>query len=513
MAKQVTPASIEQALSEASVVWAPQPGPQTAFIHCTWADEILFGGARGGGKSDAAIGKLLIKALQFESGMRGIFFRRTLPELEEIIQRSREIYAPFAKYNETKKSWQFHNGATIKMRFLDRDQDASLYQGSQYTDLVIEEAGGFPDPRPIWKLKACLRSARGVPCQMILTANPGGVGSNWVRARYIDPEPQGWTPIKDVDARTGTETLRIFIPSKVSDNQILLRNDPGYIARLAQSGSEQLVKAWLDGDWHTVDGAFFGEFDARKHVLKPTELPAWWLRFRAMDWGSAKPFCVLWFAVASEDWQHPISGHVVPKNALVAYREWYGVRVKIDGTIEANQGLKMTADQVAHGISARERGDPSLTYGVLDPSAFSVDGGPSIAERMYVATAGKVAFRRADNRRAGALGALSGWDQVRARLIGEPDHNGTQRPMIYFFETCAHTLRTLPMLQHDPDRPEDADTTAEDHACDAIRYACMSRPYNAPTPESRKRVTTLADMTLDQLWYDQGAEQAVQRIS
>ena len=144
------------------------------------------------------------------------------------------------------------------------------------------------------------------------------------------------------------------------------------------------------------------------------------------------------------------------------YREWYGAAAP-------NVGLKVPAEAVADRIRELERDDGRIAYGVLDPSAFASDGGPSIAERM--ARRG-VHFRRADNARVAQRGALGGWDQLRARLVGEGG-----RPGIYLFSTCADTIRTLPALQHDAARPEDVDSQAEDHAADEVRYACMSRPW------------------------------------
>lgn len=382
------------------------------------------------------------------------------------------------------------------------------------TDIVIEEAGTFPNFAPIAKLKACLRSAKGIPTQMLLTGNPGGPGANWVRARYIDPAPAGWHTIKELSYRVMPdgqripyESSRIYIPSRVTDNQILMQNDPNYIARLMDSGSEQLVKAWLDGDFYVIDGAFFDNFDMRKHVMKATELPQWWTRYRAMDWGSAKPFCVQWIAVASEHWFHPVSGHFVPKGALVVYNEWYGVKIKSDGTVQANVGLKLFAEQVGKGILERETAmRQEVSFGVADPSAFKVDGGPSIIERIFRSTAGKVRFRPGDNARVGTSGAMGGWDQVRGRLGGEDfiEMGRESVPMLFFFDNCQHTLRTLPMMQHDPDRPEDMDTSGEDHAADTTRYACMARPYTKPTPvAANAKLSTLSDVTLNQLWYDQ----------
>jgi len=260
--------------------------------------------------------------------------------------------------------------------------------------------------------------------------------------------------------------MRIFVPSKVADNRYL---GDDYIANLFQVGSPNLVAAWLDGDWSVIEGAFFDCWSALKHIIKPFEIPRDWLRFRSLDWGSAKPFSIGWWAVAGDDYVLP-DGQVIPRGALIRYREWYGAS-------SPNVGLKMAAEAVADGIKAREQPGEKITYSVMDPSAFASDGGPSIAERM--GTRG-VHFSRADNKRIAQRGALGGWDVVRHRLIGEGE-----RPMLFFFSTCVDAIRTLPALQHDPDRPEDVDTEAEDHAPDEIRYACMSRPW-VPTQHVRK---------------------------
>ena len=137
----------------------------------------------------------------------------------------------------------------------------------------------------------------------------------------------------------------------------------------------------------------------------------------------------------------------------------------------------------------------------MDPSAFSVDGGPSIAERMFYATNGKIAFRRADNRRIGALGALSGWDQVRSRMIGEEtDVEGKTVPMLYVFSNCSHLIRTIPSMQHDADRPEDLMTDSEDHAVDALRYGCMSRPYVRQESPRNRKPRTVQEVSLNELY-------------
>jgi hypothetical protein len=446
------------------VIWQPQDGPQTALIRCP-VFEVFFGGARGGGKTDGMLGEWASHADIYGEHAIGLMVRRQRTELVETIERSRALYTPLGwKFHEQDKSWRAPNGARLRFAYLERDADADAYQGHSYTRVYIEEAGTFPSYKPVAKLMATLRSGAGVPVGMRLTGNPGGPGHQWVKARYIDPNPAGFEVIKD--ERTGLE--RVYIPSRVGDNRYL---GSDYVQRLKAVGSEALVKAWLDGDWSVIDGAFFSEWSYEQHVIRPVELPAEWLRFRSADWGSAAPFSIGWWAVVGDD--HTLAdGRTLPRGALVRYREWYGASAP-------NTGLKLTAEEVAKGIKAKEAGDV-ITYGVLDPAAFAVDGGPSIAQMM--AREG-VVFRAADNKRVSQKGALSGWDQMRARLKGD----GDGRPMLYVFETCRDFIRTVPALQHDPDRPEDVDTDGEDHVADEARYGCMSRPYIPKKPDEAPR--------------------------
>lgn len=454
--------------------WRPQAGPQHALITCP-VFEIFYGGARGGGKTDGMLGKFGLKAKQYGKNSIGVFFRKTREDLKEAIERSKQIYGPIgATY--TDKQWTFPNGARLKFEYLANDKDAENYQGHNYTDVFFEELTHWASPDPVNKLKATLRSAEGVPCQFHATGNPGGPGHQWVKQRYINPAPKGWEILTEDFENPFTGEIqkldRIFIPSKLTDNRLLMDGDPLYVAKLQQSGSEQLVKAWLAGDWDIVEGAFFDCWNSNLHVLRPFTIPSHWMRFRSGDWGSAKPFSIGWWAVASEDFKTPC-GQWIPRGAMVRYREWYGVK-KDQGQTIPNVGLKMFAEAVGQGIRERER-EESISYGVLDPAAFSEDGGPSIESRMGVF------WKRADNKRVPNKGAMGGWDQVRSRLEGQDfgDPMG-KRPMIYCFSTCVDSIRTIPALQHDQNRVEDLDSDMEDHAADDWRYACMSRPWVKP---------------------------------
>jgi hypothetical protein len=449
------------------VIWEPQAGPQTALIRCP-VFEVFFGGARGGGKTDGMLGEWASHADIYGEHAIGLMVRRQRTELVETIERSRALYAPLGwKFHEQDKSWRAPNGARLRFAYLERDADADAYQGHSYTRVYVEEAGTFPSYKPIAKLMATLRSGTGVPVGMRLTGNPGGPGHQWVKARYIDPAPGGYEVIRD----PVTDLERVYIPSRVGDNSYL---GSDYVQRLKAVGSSTLVRAWLEGDWSVIEGAFFDEWSYEKHVIRPFSIPDEWLRFRSCDWGSAAPFSVGWWAVVSDDFD--AGGRtILPRSSLIRYREWYGASAP-------NVGLKLTAEEVARGIKAKEAGDV-ITYGVLDPAAFAVDGGPSIAQMM--ARQG-VVFRPADNKRVSQKGALSGWDQMRARLKGDEDG----RPMLYVFETCKDFIRTVPALQHDPDRPEDVDTDGEDHVADEARYGCMSRPY-VPRKREAERPTEL----------------------
>lgn len=389
--------------------------------------------------------------------------RRTRTELVETIERSKQLYGAIGwTFHEQEKMWRSPEGARLRFAYLERDQDAEGYQGHNYTRVYIEEAGNFPSSKPINKLKATLRSGAGVPVAMILTGNPGGPGHHWIKERFIDPAPQGMEILTDANG-----LQRVFIPSKVSDNKFL---GDAYVQQLRSVGNENLVKAWLDGDWSVIDGAFFDCWSSQRHVIKPFSVPKDWLRFRSMDWGFAAPFSVGWWAVCADEFNG------IPRGAIIRYREWYGAS-------SPNVGLRLTAEEVADGIAAREAIDiqqgAKITYGVLDPAAFAQDGGPSIAERM---SKRGVSFRRADNTRVSQRGAISGWDQMRARMKGDIDG----KPMMYVFETCKDFIRTVPALQHDPDKPEDLDTDAEDHAADEARYGCNSRPWIPRKPEDQK---------------------------
>lgn len=429
------------------------------------------------------MGKYAIKAGKYGNAFNGVFFRRELPMLDDAIERSKEIYHPLgAQWQDQKKTWTFPNAGRLRFRPLERTSDADKYQGQNISDACVEEAGQYPDSAPIDRLNGVLRSAKGIPTQLILTGNPGGAGQQWIKIRYIDPNPNGYQ-IHIRRLPNGNLHKYVFIPSRLENNRILTETDPDYINRLYLVGTPKLVRAWLKGDWTAIEGTYFDEWESESHIISPFDIPDYWTHFMSGDWGSARPFSFGWWAVASED--HYTGNEWIPKGALVRYREWYGVKKSDHGEIMPNQGIKLYAEAVGKGIEKRT--EEEISYGVLDPAAFAEDGGPSIARRIMDNC--NIYFRRADNKRVSQKGAMGGWDQMRSRLSGEDFGEPMgERPMIYCFNTCHNSIRTIPVLQHDPDKLEDLDSDMEDHAADDWRYACMSRPYTTSKPTEDKPI-------------------------
>ena len=183
---------------------------------------------------------------QYKKYAKGILVRRTMPELDDVIRRSRELFGALgATYSESKREWTMPGGGVLRMRYLESIADAAAYQGHAYTWVGVDEAGSYPKPDVIDLLRGCMRSAHDVRCYIRLTGNPGGPGQGWLKDRYITPAPP---EVPHTDEDSGLQ--RIFIPSKLEDNPHI--NDPeAYKKRLSGAGPPHIVRAWLHGDWNS----------------------------------------------------------------------------------------------------------------------------------------------------------------------------------------------------------------------------------------------------------------------
>ena len=445
------PPPVQEIVGDREVVFQPNEGPQEEFLSASERD-VLYGGAAGGGKSFA----LLADPLRYctNPNHRGLLLRRTLDELTELIDKSRQLYPkafPGAKFRESKSTWHFPSGATIWFTYLDKDKDVTRFQGQAFNWIGIDEITQYPTPY-VWDyLRSRLRSTDPElqkNLYMRCTANPGGIGGWWIKKMYIDVGEHN-RPFPASDVETGKPFLwpqghekegeplfyRRFIPARLTDNPFLMAD--GQYEAMLRSLPEIERKRLLDGDWDVADGAAFPEFSRAKHVVEPFELPTNWPRIRAADYGYASPSCVLWGAI---DWD----------NNIWVYRELY---VK-----------QLTAEQLADKILEAEQLDPLPHYTVLDSSCWNKTGfGPSIAETMMRCG---VRWIPSDRNR------IQGKMEIHRRLADDPR---TNEPRLRVFSNCSNIVKQLAAIPLSKTNSEDVDTKAEDHAYDALRYMLMTR--------------------------------------
>ena len=435
------PKNVQEHINQQDVIFKPNSGPQTQFLAAS-EREVFYGGARGGGKSYA----MLVDPLRYCSyaNHRALLVRRTMPELRDLIQKSQLLYSkafPNAKWREQEKEWRFPSGAKIEFGYAENMTDVLRYQGQSYTWIGIDELPQYPSPDIYNFLRSSLRSVDpSIPVYMRATGNPGNVGSQWVKEMFVDPIDPNTAFNIEISTPSGIKYItRRFIPAKLQDNPYLMQTDDYYA--MLSSLPEVQRKQFLNGDWDAFSNAAFSEFDRDVHVVEPFEIPKGWQRFRAADWGYSSPACCLWFAIDYD-------------NNLWVYRELYT--------------QKITADVFARKVLDLEHGE-YIRYGVLDASTWARRGdvGPSIAETMIQAGC---RWRPSDRT---PRSRISGKLEIHKRLKVEDNEPG-----IRIFSSCRNLLRTFPTLPIDDSNPEDINTHVEDHAYDALRYGCMSRPMH-----------------------------------
>lgn len=470
------------------ILWKPQP--KQAEFQSRWEKEALYGGAAGGGKSDA----LVVEALRQVNipNYRGILFRDTVPQLEGLISRSQDLYPKAYKkatYNKTDKVWRFPSGAKIFFGHMQYEEDKRNYQGLPYDFIGMDELTHFSQTQYEFMISRNRPIGPGTRVYMRATANPDGKGMGWVKQMFVTPAPPKTTIWANINVRMPDGSVkkvrrsRIYIPATVFDNKILLENDPDYLANLA-SLPEAQRNALLYGSWDSFQGQVFTEwvndpehYEDRvwTHVVKPFDIPASWKIVRGFDFGYAKPFSVGWYAV----------DHYGKIYRITA---WYGC----NGT--PNKGIEITPYEIAKGIKEKEASDPLLKgrkiFGIADPSIWDESRGESIA-RMMERSPNFVYWSPGDNTR------LPGKMQCHYRLAFDKD--GDCMFQVFNNEANRDFVRTIPMLVYSTKKVEDIDTDMEDHIYDEWRYVLMDRPIS-PRENVLKRIP--ADDPLN-LYLDQ----------
>lgn len=433
------------------------------MIKARWAGEGFFGGARFGGKSDLLLGDYLQDVHEYGSAWRGVLFRKTFPQLEDLIVRSKEIYLrsyPGAVFKDQSKTWHFPNGAYLRMRSLERDALADNYIGHAYTWIGWDELPTWATPTPYIKLMACLRSG-GVPVpvkRVRSTGNPGGIGHVWVKERFVGVHnAYAWQ--RRVDPKTGI--TRVFIPSVVTDNKIGLRNDPGYVDRLYSLAgvSEALVDSWLRGDWDVIAGAYFDHWGP--HLIRDEHsirLEPHWPRWLGMDWGFKHNTAVYWFTTDDEGKTGCYDEHVISGQSVGDLAEQIGGRSERQRIEDFWLSHDCFAERTSDKTTAIQLGEALAPWGIPEPSRASTDriGGSQLLYRMM------------------------------------------KENKLWVSSKCAELCNIIPALIHDPEKPEQILKMDGDDPFDGWRYGAYGKlgPRQIPVEDRVMSKVTSTDPTI-----------------
>lgn len=411
----------------------------------------FYGGAKGGGKSKGLRLIMLLRRLKY-AGSYGAIFRRTYPELEGNHIRPLLEEFPFLReyWNEGKKLLSLPNGSTLQFCHCNNEIDVSLYQGREFHDLAIDEAGEWTEAM-FRKLQGSNRSSKpGIKARTILTGNPGGIGHKWLKRIFIE---------RNFNERERPND-HAFIQALVDDNAALMENDPDYVHRLDAEPNEVLRKAYRYGDWDIFAGQFFSEIRRDVHMVRPFAIPPHWTRFGSYDFGFNHPAAFGWFAV-NED------------GDVYLYRELIKAQMRVDQFCkELNRfedTMKLYPIVAGHDCWTKK--------GVLTDASP-----PTVAEEF---SKHNIMLKKA------VIDRIQGASQLRKYLAWQNLASGRTKPRFFIFESCPISFDCLTRVQHDPNRVEDVlkidavegDPYSGDDAYDMIRMGLMSRPLEAEPPK------------------------------
>lgn len=435
-------AAIAEQIRPDAIVVPYEPNAKQAEFHASGETEVVYGGAKGGGKSCA----LVVEAAAYGSEYPGAeiyLFRETYDDLEAnlISEWKRKIPKELYTYHESKHLATMANGTRVFFRYIRNFADAEGYQGRSMDWVGVDELTKHEE-KSIQVLLSCLRSPKGYPVRFRGTCNPGGIGHAWVKEQYITATDYGTR--KTIDPVTGN--ARAFIPAKVYDNVVLMQNDPNYVKRL-ENLPEKEKKAFLYGDWDIFEGQYFNEWDRAVHVVEPFPIPPTWDRYRVLDYG-LDMLAAYWAAADTE-------GNVY------LYKELYQPDLII------SEAAKKIQELTAHDERVK------LTYAPRDLWNRRQDTGKSAAD---IFAEHDLPLIVASNDRVQGWLNVKEWlkpYQTRDEQTGEE----VKTARLKIFSNCANIIRCLPQLQHDEKDPNDVATEPHEltHGPDALRYFLSMR--------------------------------------
>jgi hypothetical protein len=435
---------------------------QEKVLRAPEAFDLFLGGGRGGAKSYAEALLALRHVEQYRERARVLYLRRSHKGCADFISLCFDLFGPIygtaLRFNAQEGLFRFPNGGTLEVNQLETPSDYQKFQGRSFTLLLIDEAGQFPTPELLDRLRSNLRGPKGLSIRCVLAANPGDVGHQHIAARYVF-KAAPWKPFQE----SSSGRTFLYAPSTFLDNPFIDQSE--YRRQLGAScpADPELLRAWLEGDWTVARGAYFAAVleENRNAVERWPEVPKHrgdkWGTYLCHDFGSSAP-SVTYIVARSPGAEGP-DKKFYPRGSLVLVDE---LATNEPGSV--SKGMGYTVPVLSEHIKefcARWGASPE---GVADDSIFAKGGHSrgSISDEFRAAGVTFLPAKKADR--------ISGW-QVMRRLLqdaGKPDVPG-----LYIARHCEYFWATVPYLGRDPRRVEDVDSRGPDHAADAVRYGCL----------------------------------------
>lgn len=472
---------------------------QLLAIQCQ-CNHVFFHGARGRGSTEAQLmAYRRYVGAGYGSHWRGVVFDREYKNLDDLVAKSHRLFngrgdgAEFLASRSDYK-WRWPTGEELLIRQIKKESDYWLYHGQEFPFIGWNELPKYPTPSLYDAMGSCNRSgftpaehyARTgvmlppIPLRVFSTGNPFGPGHTWVKRRFIDAAPAGkitytttlvFNP--QTQQREPVTTSQVAIFGSWRENEHL---DPQYVAGLERMTDKDKQKAWRDGNWNILAGGSYAVGDlwgmAPHHpiVVPRFRVPAGCSVYRALDWGSSKPFSVGWWMKANgEDIAMPDGSVWCPQpNSLVRINEWYGSE-----EIGTNIGLRLSGGAVARGIVEREQAmlaagwiSEPVREGPADNSIWTVDdvGKDSTAKHMEAEGVTWTHSNKAPGSRKNGL------ELIRIRLDNARRGEG---PGLFYTDNCRAAIILNPTLPRDEEKTDEVDTECEDHLHDEERYMVL----------------------------------------